>query len=113
MAEGGHLTIRCLFCSLDAQTDAMRIEFADTGKGIPKEDLSKVTEPFFTTKPEGKGTGLGLAICKRIVQEHGGKFEISSEAGRGTTVSITLPVSAGREDSQMIGGQDSLSMAGN
>ena len=112
MAEGGHLTIRCLLCNLDAQTEAMRIEFADTGKGIAKEDMPKVTEPFFTTKPEGKGTGLGLAICKRIVQEHGGRFEIASEVGRGTTMSITLPVSAGRDDSQMIGGQDSVSMAG-
>jgi signal transduction histidine kinase len=71
-----------------------------------------VTEPFFTTKPEGKGTGLGLAICKRIVQEHGGEFDITSEAGKGTTVRITLPMSASRDDSELIGGKESALTAG-
>ena len=50
-----------------------------------------MTEPFFTTKEEGKGTGLGLAICKRIVQEHGGTLAVESAVGRGTTVRIELP----------------------
>jgi PAS domain S-box-containing protein len=68
------------------------IEVADTGVGIAPEDLPKVMEPFFTTKPEGMGTGLGLAICRRIVQEHQGTMEILSEVGRGTTVRIVLPV---------------------
>ena len=67
------------------------IEMADTGSGIPPENLPKVMEPFFTTKPEGQGTGLGLSICRRIVQEHRGVLEIASEPGRGTTVRITLP----------------------
>ncbi len=68
------------------------IEVADTGTGIAPEDLPRVTEPFFTTKPEGKGTGLGLAICRRIVQEHDGTFEITSPGpGQGTTVRLTLP----------------------
>jgi len=112
MFEGGRLTIRCLPHRLDGNIDAMRIEFTDTGKGIPEADLPNVTEPFFTTKPEGKGTGLGLAICKRIVQEHRGNFEIKSEAGSGTTVSIILPVSAAKDDSRVIGGEGSISMAG-
>lgn len=75
----------------------MVIEIADTGLGISPEALSKVTEPFFTTKPEGKGTGLGLPICRRIVQEHNGLFEIFSEGlpGRGTTIRISLPVKNG------------------
>jgi len=68
------------------------IEIADTGSGIAPQDLPKVLEPFFTTKPEGKGTGLGLPICRRIVQDHGGTFEIASEVGKGTTVRIALPV---------------------
>lgn len=70
------------------------IEVADTGVGIPPELLSKVIEPFFTTKPEGKGTGLGLSICRRIVQDHKGTIEIISsyEIPSGTTVRITLPV---------------------
>jgi signal transduction histidine kinase len=70
------------------------IEVADTGVGITQENLPKVLEPFFTTKLEGKGTGLGLAICRRIVQEHRGTLELTSEVGIGTTVRIMLP--AGR-----------------
>jgi signal transduction histidine kinase len=60
--------------------------------GIASEHLPKVTDPFFTTKEDGKGTGLGLAICRRIVQEHRGTLEIDSELGKGTTIRITLPV---------------------
>ena len=71
------------------------IEVADTGAGIAPEHLSRVMEPFFTTKEEGKGTGLGLAICRRIAQEHHGTLEIESEAGKGTTVRIALPVRNG------------------
>jgi len=51
-----------------------------------------VTDPFFSTKEEGKGTGLGLAICRRIVQEHEGTLHIESKEGEGTTVRLTLPV---------------------
>ena len=54
--------------------------------------MPRVTEPFFTTKEEGKGTGLGLAICKRIVDQHGGELVIESQLGAGTTIRITLPV---------------------
>ena len=68
------------------------IEVADTGAGIPPELLPRVTESFFTTKPEGKGTGLGLAICKRIVEQHQGMIEVESRPGEGTTVRIILPV---------------------
>jgi len=71
------------------------IEIIDTGIGIPPEIKSKIMEPFFTTKPEGKGTGLGLPICWRIVQEHAGVFKIESEAGKGTSVYIKLPVANG------------------
>jgi PAS domain S-box-containing protein len=112
MPDGGLLTIRCLPGRIDRETNAMLIEVVDTGKGIPEADLPNVTEPFFTTKPEGMGTGLGLAICKRIVQEHRGIFEIRSEVGKGTTVSITLPVSAENDDSRIIGGRESVLMAG-
>lgn len=76
---------------------AVVIEIGDTGIGIEPAQLSRVLEPFYTTKPEGKGTGLGLAICRRIVQEHHGTFELESAPGRGTTVRITLPSSNGGE----------------
>jgi signal transduction histidine kinase len=76
------------------------IEVTDTGAGIPPVLLPRVTEPFFTTKPEGKGTGLGLAICRRIVRQHLGTIEIESRPGEGTTVRITLPV---RPDTNVAG----------
>jgi PAS domain S-box-containing protein len=92
MPEGGVLTVR-----VHDQSDSSRvvIEFADTGRGISASDLKRVWEPFFTSKAEGKGTGLGLSICSRIVEEHGGTISLESEAGRGTTVRLALPVANG------------------
>ena len=86
MPQGGTLTLR-----LRPAGAGVVIEVSDTGIGIPPEHLARVTEPFFTTKEEGKGTGLGLAICKRIVQEHGGSLAVESTVGHGTTVRIELP----------------------
>src|SRR6266404_49567 len=85
MPQGGKLFVRVFATWLEG-TEAVAIEFADTGEGIAPEHLEKIWEPFFTTKPEGKGTGLGMAICRRIVEEHGGTIQIESERGRGTTV---------------------------
>jgi PAS domain S-box-containing protein len=113
MPIGGTLTIRLApRCLKGETTPALTIEIGDTGIGIPLQDLPKVTEPFFTTKPEGKGTGLGLAICKRIVQEHRGNLEITSEAGKGTTVRITLPEAGSKNDAGLIGGNESALKAG-
>ena len=95
MPDGGTLWLRVAAGSLEGGRPAVVIEFADTGVGIPPEDLPRVMEPFFTTKEEDKGTGLGLAICRRAVQQHGGTIDISSEVGRGTTVRIALPVGNG------------------
>jgi PAS domain S-box-containing protein len=92
MTSGGTLTLRALPEELADGRLGVRMDFVDTGGGIAPEHLSKVTEPFFTTKEEGKGTGLGLAICRRIVQEHEGTFDIISELGKGTTVRVTLPI---------------------
>jgi signal transduction histidine kinase len=68
------------------------IEVADTGAGIPEQVLPSVCEPFFTTREEG--TGLGLAIAKRFVEQNGGRLEIQSAAGAGTTVRVHLPAGA-------------------
>ncbi len=68
------------------------LSFADTGTGIPPEHLSKVLDPFFTTKE--KGTGLGLSVVYGIVERHGGTVEIASVVGQGTTVTFTLPTAA-------------------
>ncbi|MBI4515383.1 MAG: GAF domain-containing protein [Deltaproteobacteria bacterium] len=70
---------------------AVVVEISDTGRGIPPEHRAHIFDPGFTTKGVGVGTGLGLAICYRIVQEHRGRIEVDSEAGRGTTFRITLP----------------------
>jgi PAS domain S-box-containing protein len=95
MPEGGTLTLRTAADVLENGKPGVRIEFSDTGVGIPAEHLGKILDPFFTTKEEGRGTGLGLAICRRIVQEHHGTLTIQSEVGKGTTVRIVLPLRNG------------------
>ena len=69
----------------------MRLKFSDTGTGIRADDMEKIFEPFFTTKPEEKGTGLGLSVSFSIIEKHGGRLEVESELGMGTTVVIDLP----------------------
>ena len=95
MPQGGTLTLGVAMRALATGTPAVVIEFTDTGIGIAPADMPKVMEPFFTTKEEGKGTGLGLAICRRIMQEHHGTIEISSEVGKGTTIRLALPMANG------------------
>jgi PAS domain S-box-containing protein len=69
----------------------VRVDVSDTGSGIAREHLSRVFDAFFTTKPVGRGTGLGLFVCKRIVDEHGGRIEVQSTPGVGSTFSVILP----------------------
>lgn len=70
----------------------VRIAISDTGCGIPPEILDRIFDPFFTTKPVGKGTGLGLSISYGIVDKHGGRIEVDSHPGHGTTFTIWLPI---------------------
>jgi two-component system sensor histidine kinase HydH len=85
MEGGGRLRI-----SLDRFDERwVRIRIADTGIGIPKEEIPRVFDPYFTTRPSG--TGLGLAIVHKIVEAHGGEVGLESEPGRGTTVTLLLP----------------------
>ncbi len=83
MPEGGNLTIKS-----EASNNTMRISFADTGKGIAKEDLNKLFVPLFTTK--AKGMGFGLAICKRITDAHNGTISVESSVEKGTIFTIEL-----------------------
>jgi signal transduction histidine kinase len=68
------------------------VHISDTGKGIPKENLHKIFEPFYTTKPANKGTGLGLSIVRGIIENHGGEIYVKSQIGRGTTFTVSLPL---------------------
>jgi CheY-like chemotaxis protein len=72
----------------------IRLSVVDTGVGMRSDILARVTEPFFTTKGPGKGTGLGLAMARGFAEQSGGLLTIDSEMGRGTTVSLWLPVAA-------------------
>ena len=86
MVGGGRLTV---VTRVDAR-GMVEVRVSDTGCGIPPEHLAKVLDPFFTTKE--KGTGLGLSVVYGIVERHKGKLDIRSEVGKGTTVSIRLPL---------------------
>ena len=70
-------------------------EVTDAGTGIPRTELSRIFEPFYTTKPPGRGTGLGLSICYGIVQDHAGRIEVESVPGQGSTFRVTLPTLEG------------------
>jgi len=74
-------------------------EIIDTGPGIPKEYLSKIYDPFFTTKEQGKGTGLGLNIVHQLVLKYGGKIDVSTQQGKGTTFSLSFPTATRRGSS--------------
>ncbi len=85
MPKGGTLSIRTIL-----DQDAISIEFADTGSGMPAEIQARLFEPFFTTKAHG--SGLGLSISYGIIQEHNGQILVRSEVGKGTTFTIVLPI---------------------
>ena len=85
---GGEITVRTL-----AEAGGIVMSVADTGPGIPEAVLPRVFDPFFTTKPVGKGTGLGLSICYGIVEKLGGRLEVRSTPGQGTTFLMHLPAS--------------------
>lgn len=87
MPEGGMLTIRVVH---DVPTDIMIFEFTDTGCGIAKENLDKIFDYYFSTKPSG--SGLGLAVASDIVVQHGGEIRVDSEVGKGAKFSVRLPV---------------------
>jgi two-component system NtrC family sensor kinase len=87
MSDGGRLTLTTRLAGGMVET-----EFADTGCGVPEENLDRLFEPFFSTKPLGKGAGLGLSICFGIVKEHHGTISVESEEGRGAKFVVQLPV---------------------
>jgi len=87
MADGGTLTLRAIHSG-----SRVLVQVKDTGAGITPENMTKIFDPFFTTKDVGQGTGLGLAVCYGILSDHGGRLDVRSSVGVGTTFTITLPV---------------------
>jgi PAS domain S-box-containing protein len=103
MPEGGIVTIRTYTSKpseLFPGKKACVIEVIDTGTGISKEDMTKVSEPFFTTKIGRKGTGLGLFMARTMIANHGGKLLIESEKGKGTSVKIVLPLAKTKKETE-------------
>jgi PAS domain S-box-containing protein len=97
MPTGGTLVTRVKSVMPESGIRGVRIELTDSGPGIAPADLERIWEPFFTTKPEGKGTGLGLAISRRAIEANHGTISIASQMGKGTTVTVFLPGTDGRE----------------
>lgn len=88
-AEGGIGEIRVISELVD---NMLVISISDDGCGMSEDVMSHIFEPFFTTKSGDRGTGLGMSICKNLVEQHGGRVQIESAAGSGTTVRVSLPV---------------------
>ena len=84
--EHGQITLRT-----GQDSESIWVEVEDTGKGIAAEHIDHIFEPFFTTKPVGKGTGLGLSLSYGIVQQHGGRIDVSSTVGKGSIFRVVLP----------------------
>ena len=93
MPYGGTLT---LHSSFEPKSQRVELKISDTGSGIPKEIQNRLFEPFFTTKKSG--TGLGLAIAYGVIERHKGELKLESSPGKGTTVTIVLPVSSEASD---------------
>jgi len=85
MNEQGQLDIR-----LNSQDNTVKIEFSDTGKGIPEKNMRHIFEPLYTTKQEG--IGLGLSSCKSIIEQHNGKISAKNNPEKGVTFTIVLPL---------------------
>ena len=92
-SEGGSLSFESI-----NHDDFIEVLVSDTGPGIPEANLKRIFDPFFTTKPVGKGTGLGLSICYGIISAMGGKLEVESMMGAGSTFRILLPARISAEE---------------
>ncbi len=91
--DGGDITLTTKY---EGESEII-VEITDTGVGIDPDDLTKIYDPFFTTKAVGSGTGLGMAVSYGIVQEHSGTIDVESEVGTGTTFQLTFPVAQKRQ----------------
>ncbi|MBI5279038.1 MAG: HAMP domain-containing protein [Burkholderiales bacterium] len=95
IAGAGRIVLRT---KLHRERNAVEIAISDTGCGIPRENLKRIFDPFFTSKEVGKGTGLGLSVTYGIVKAHGGDIEVESTVGEGSTFRVFLPLALATED---------------
>lgn len=87
--DRGEITISTVLAD-----DEVTLSMTDTGKGIPKDNLSRIFDPGFTTKGVGVGVGLGLSTAYRIVQKHGGRIDVNTTEGKGSTFALSIPIRA-------------------
>ena len=90
MPRGGELSVSAESRNVNGDASVI-IAVSDTGLGIEKESMARIFQPFYTAK-KTRGLGLGLPICERIIKNHGGRIEVDSIAGQGTTFKIVLPL---------------------
>ena len=93
--EGGRIDVKVMELA-----DRVRITIADSGPGIPAENMGKIFDPFFTTKEDGSGTGLGLSVCYGFIGQHDGELWAESLPGHGTTFFVELPILGPEKTSQ-------------
>jgi len=93
MPEGGELRLE----TVPTPSGGVGLRISDTGHGIPAEDLCRIFDPFYTTKEPGEGTGLGLSVVHSVIKNAGGRIEVASLPGRGTTFAIELPTARGAD----------------
>jgi len=101
MPRGGTLTLRCYTMGGrdEDQMDSVAVDVSDTGVGIPRVDLEKIFEPFYTTRADRGGTGLGLGLCRMLIAEMGGRIEVRSVLDQGSTFTVVLHPAARPEQS--------------
>jgi two-component system, NtrC family, sensor kinase len=90
--EAVHENGEIVISTSNPDIDTIKLDISDNGIGIPEDDIPQIFQPFFSTKHDTSGIGLGLAIVHGIVKSHNGRIDVKSELGRGTTISITLPL---------------------
>ena len=97
MPQGGMLTIETRNVTLEGR-DHVLVAVSDTGVGMTEEIRLRIFEPFFTTKPQGEGTGLGLSMIYGLIEQSGGRIDVDSRPGHGTTFNIYLPAMEGAHE---------------
>jgi two-component system NtrC family sensor kinase len=117
--DDGSITVRTRRSAKPRITDrgaepvpTVEVWIIDTGCGIPKEDLQRIFDPFFTSKEVGKGTGLGLSVSHGIIRAHGGCIEVESTVGKGTTFCICLPLNPPAGEDEGDGGESEIDNGG-